>query len=90
MSNRPLKIPERRENREQLEVTIKIKIVGSPLCANTLISHGLPRQVDRVGYCGVNAPTARSLQFGRASAPKWPQRSHRILGPKEGTGTSSA
>ena len=30
-----------------------------------------------------------SLQFGRASAPKCPQRSHRSLGPNDGTGTSS-
>jgi hypothetical protein len=30
-----------------------------------------------------------SIQFGRASAPRCPQRSHRSLGPNDGTGRSS-
>jgi hypothetical protein len=35
-------------------------------------------------------PGARySEQFGRASAPRWPQRAHRSRGPIDGTGTSS-
>jgi len=33
---------------------------------------------------------ALSAQFGRASAPRCPQRSHCSLGPNDGTGTSSA
>ena len=31
----------------------------------------------------------RSLQFGRTSAPRWPQRSQRRRGPNDGTGKSS-
>ena len=31
----------------------------------------------------------RSIQFGRASAPRWPHWLHRIRGPNDGTGTSS-
>ena len=33
--------------------------------------------------------SAISFQFGRASAPRWPQRSQRSRGPNDGTGTSS-
>jgi len=40
----------------------------------------------RLNYRQVNVPSAsRSFQFGLASAPKCPQRSHRSLGPNDGT-----
>ncbi len=47
-------------------------------------------QAQRQVLGGPNKLTAvRSCQFGRASAPKCPQRSHRSLGPNDGTGRSS-